>query len=140
MSLPLEHDWGDQALDLGGLELLLLALHNISSLAKERTIDNFMGIDLLFWLKYLGFYKNLQKTGVADPGTGAFLTPGSWMVKKAGYESLEKIEKLFVLRNLNADLNSVFFLTRDGKIPIRDKHPGSATLTKTVKLCPKRTV
>jgi hypothetical protein len=77
VSLPLEHDRGDQALDLGGLELLLLALHNISSLAKERTNGNFMGIDLLFLLIFWGFYKNLQKTGVADPGSGAFLTPGS---------------------------------------------------------------
>jgi hypothetical protein len=79
VSLPLEHDWGDQALDLGGLELLLLALHNRSSLAKERTKDNFMGIGLNFW----GFTKICKKPVLWVRNPELFLTPGSGMGKKS---------------------------------------------------------
>ncbi len=76
-----------------------------------------------------------------DPGSGAFLTPGSGMGKIIKIlirdlhisESLEQFLWLKILKFFYADPDpgSGIFLTRDPgkkKIRIRDKHPGSATL------------
>ncbi len=74
-----------------------------------------------------------------DPGSGAFLTPGSGMGKKSRSgsgmdipdqisESLETIFWVKILKFVDADPEIFLTLTRDGKIRIRDKHPGSATL------------
>ncbi len=74
---------------------------------------------------------------VADPGSGAFFTPGSGMGKKSGsgsgmnqpdhiYESSETVLWVKILEFFYADPGSGM-----EKIRIRDpdyKHPGSATL------------
>jgi hypothetical protein len=101
--------------------------------------------------------ENIINSSVADPdsGSGAFLTPGSgirgsWMGKKSrsgsgiwnghpgsyfqelrnnflGYKYLNSLMRIRI-----RDPRSGSFLTlewiRDGKIRIRNKHPGSATL------------
>ncbi len=59
---------------------------------------------------------------VPDPGSGAFLTPGSGMGKNSGsgmnipdhiFESLETIFGLKILEFFDADAESGIFLTRD---------------------------
>ncbi len=93
-----------------------------------------------------------------DPGSGAFFTPGSGMGKKWGSgsgmnnldhipESLETIfwvktlkflwcesemEKIRIRDGKNSDPGWKKFWSGMEKIRIRDKHPGSATLEKSV--------
>jgi hypothetical protein len=75
----------------------------------------------------------------ADPGSGAFLTPGSGMGKKprSGInipnhisKSLETIfwVKIFKFLYAEADPGTFWPWIRDGKIRIRDKNPASTTL------------
>jgi hypothetical protein len=98
----------------------------------------------------ISFFYSVRKrtTSVADPnpGSGAFLTPGSGMGRKSAsgsgmnnpdniFWSLETISLVFLGLNY---LNSLMRI-RDGdssdpgwkKSRIRDKHPGSATLRTT---------
>ncbi len=74
-----------------------------------------------------------------DPGSGAFLTPGSGMSKKSGSGSgmnnpdhiSESLETSFGVKILNffyGDPGWKKFGSGMEKIRIRDKHPGSATL------------
>jgi hypothetical protein len=85
---------------------------------------------------------------VADPGSGAFLTPGSGMGKKIririwdeqSESYFRELRNNFCVKHFK-DISSFMRIRdpgwkkfvseiRDGKIPtgIRDKHPGSATL------------
>ncbi len=79
-----------------------------------------------------------------DPGSGAFLTPGSGMGKKSRsgseikvsdhiFESLETIFWVKILKFFDADVDPGVFFTLDlgsgtEQLRIRDNHPGSATL------------
>ncbi len=88
----------------------------------------------------------MELTSVADLGSGAFLTPGSGMVKNQSGSGMnildhfsENLEKFLGLKTLNKflirirDAGSGIFWPwiRDGKIRIRDKHPGFTTLELT---------
>ncbi len=51
------------------------------------------------------FSENMETWSVADPGSGAFLTPGSGMGKKPRSESLETIFSIEILKFFDADAN-----------------------------------
>jgi hypothetical protein len=90
----------------------------------------------LYWI--MGHISNwCQYLSVADPGPGAPLDPGSGMGNKSRSKSLERIFGLIILKFFDADpdpgsgIRNLFDPEsgiRDGKIRIRDKHPGSVTL------------
>ncbi len=96
------------------------------------------------WIRITGLEHNpsglcLDRSSVAnpDPGSVAFLTPGSGMGKKSGSGSgmnnpdhiSESLETMFWIKILKFfDANPV---SRMEKMRIRNKHPGSATLERS---------